>query len=164
MDLIMRGVGVIFWMSLTFILLLVILRKFAWVPILKMLHDREHKISTSLAMAKQTQEEMKKLKADNEQMMKEARQEREQMMKEATDARKQMIAEAKADAQKEADKLLVAARASIQSEKQAAVNELKAQVAEFSIQIAEKILTQELGDKAKQQELVNKQIDTINFN
>jgi F-type H+-transporting ATPase subunit b len=164
MEIVMPGIGVIFWMTFTFVLLLVLLRKFAWIPILTTLKSREEKIADSLALAKQTQEEMKQLKAQNETMMKEARQEREQMIKEATEARKQMIAEAKADAQAEADKVLAAARASIQSEKQAAMGELKAQLADFSIQIAEKILTEELGDKAKQQALVNKQIETINFN
>lgn len=164
MEIVMPGIGVIIWMTLIFILLLILLRKFAWIPILAALHNREEKIATSLSLAKQTQEEMKQLKADNENMMKEARLERENMMKEANDARKQMIAEAKSEAKSEADKVLVAARASIKSEKQAAVAELKTQLADFSIQIAEQILTQELGDKTKQQELVKKQIETINFN
>jgi F-type H+-transporting ATPase subunit b len=164
MDLVMPGIGLIFWMTLTFVLLLIILKKFAWKPILDSIKEREHKISHSLAMAKQTQEEMKRLKADNEKLLKEARAERDTILREANKMKDSIINEAKSKAQTEADRIVEAARQNIESEKAAAIAELKNQVADLTIEVAEKVLGAELSDKAKQTSFAEKQLEKLNFN
>jgi F-type H+-transporting ATPase subunit b len=164
MDLVMPGIGLVFWMTLTFVLLLIILKKFAWKPILDSIKEREQKISNSLAMAKQTQEEMKRLKADNEKLLKEAREERDVILREANKMKDSIINEAKSKAQAEADRIVEAARQNIQSEKAAAIAELKNQVADLTIEVAEKVLGAELSDKAKQTSFAEKQLEKLNFN
>jgi len=164
MGLVTPGIGLIFWMTLVFLLLLFILKKYAWGPILKSIKEREQKISTSLAMAKQTQEEMKRLQADNEKLLKEAREERDAILRDANKLKDNIINEAKGKAQTEADRIVEAARVNIESEKAAAIAELKNQVASLTIEIAEKVLEAELKDKAKQTAFAEKQLDSLNFN
>lgn len=164
MDLVNPGIGLIFYMTVTFLLLLFILGKFAWKPILNMLKEREDKISSSLEMAKQTQEEMKKLKADNELLLKEAKDERDNIIKEANKIKETIINEAKSKAQSEADKIVESARENINNERMAAMIDLKNQIAELSIMVAEKVLTHELSDKAKQKEVLENELKNINFN
>ena len=127
MDLMNPGIGLIFWMTLAFLALLFILGKFAWKPILQSIKERETKISTSLAMAKQTQEEMKRLKADNEALLKEAKNERDAIIRDANKMKESIINEARKKAQTEADKIVESARESIMNEKMAAIIELKNQ-------------------------------------
>lgn len=164
MDLVSPGIGLIFWMTLTFLILLYILGKFAWKPIMKSLKEREEKISNSLAMAKQTQEEMKRLQADNEKLLKEAREERDKIVREANKMKENIISEAKGRAQNEADKIIESARESIQNEKMAAIVELKNQIAELSIEVAEKVLGRELADAASQRKYLEEEIKSIKFN
>ncbi len=164
MDLMNPGIGLIFWMTLTFLILLFLLKKFAWKPILQSIKEREQKISNSLAMAKQTQEEMKRLKADNEALLKEAKNERDSILRDANKMKESIINEARGKAQTEADKIIESARESIRNEKMAAINELKNQVADLSIEIAEKILMRELEDKKSKQKLVEENLKSINFN
>ena len=164
MGLVTPGIGLIFWMTLVFLLLLILLKKFAWGPILSSIKEREQSISTSLAMAKQTQEEMKRLQADNEKLLKEARGERDAILREANKLKDSIINEAKGKAQTEADRIVESARENIESEKRAALTEIKTQVAELSIEIAEKVLVAELSDKKKQSNLVQAQLDQLNFN
>ena len=164
MDLVMPGIGLIFWMTLTFVLLLWILKKFAWKPILTSIKEREHKIANSLAMAKQTQEEMKRLKADNEKLLKEAREERDNILREANKMKDGIINEAKAKAQEEADRIVETARQNIESEKAAAIAELKNQVADLTIQVAKRVLDAELSDSKKQKSFAEKQLEKLNFN
>ncbi len=164
MDLMNPGIGLIFWMTLTFLILLFLLKKFAWKPILQSIKEREQKISNSLAMAKQTQEEMKRLKADNEALLKEAKNERDSILRDANKMKESIINEARNKAQSEADKIIESARESIRNEKMAAINELKNQVADLSIEIAEKILMRELEDKKSKQKLVEENLKSINFN
>jgi len=164
MDLVMPGVGLIFWMTLTFIFLLLILKKFAWGPIMSSIKEREQKISTSLAMAKQTQEDMKRLQADNEKLLHQAREERDVILREANKLKDSIIGEAKNKAQSEADRIVESARVNIESEKAAAIAELRNQVASLTIEVAEKVLTAELADKAKQTSFAEKQLETMNFN
>jgi len=164
MGLVTPGIGLIFWMTLTFILLLVILKKFAWKPIMQALKEREQGISSSLAMAKQTKAEMKQLQADNEKLLVQARIEREAILNDANKVKDQIINDAKTKAQSEADRIVEAARLNIESEKRAALTEIKTQVAELSIEIAEKVLGAELSNKQKQSELVEKQLQYLNFN
>jgi len=164
MDLVMPGVGLIFWMTLTFVFLLLILKKFAWKPIMSSIKEREQKISTSLAMAKQTQEDMKRLQADNEKLLHQAREERDVILREANKLKDSIIGEAKDKAQSEADRIVESARVNIESEKAAAIAELRNQVASLTIEVAEKVLTAELADKAKQTSFAEKQLETMNFN
>jgi F-type H+-transporting ATPase subunit b len=164
MELVLPGIGLVFWMSLVFILLLVLLKKFAWKPILGALKEREGEIMSSLMMAKETKMQMEQLKAENEKLLVEARQERDAILVQANKAKDQIITDAKAKAQHEADRIVENSRMIIESEKRAAINEIKNQVAELSIAIAEKVLVAELSDKKKQSELVDKQLSQLNFN
>ena len=113
MDLVMPGIGLIFWMTLVFSILLILLKKFAWKPIMESLKEREEDISSSLELAKQTKVEMKKLQADNEQLLVQARKERELILNEAKATKDQIIGEAKDKAQTEADRIVEAARINI---------------------------------------------------
>ena len=128
------------------------------------LKEREQDISSSLAMAKQTKAEMKKLQSDNEKLLVVARQEREVILNEAKATKDQIINEAKDKAQLEADRIVESARVNIENEKRAALTEIKTQVAELSIDIAEKVLKAELSNKAEQSKLVEKQLENLNFN
>jgi len=164
MDLVMPGIGLLFWMTLTFSILLFLLKKFAWKPIMESLKEREQDISSSLAMAKQTKSEMKQLQADNEKLLVVARQERDVILNEAKTTKDQIINEAKDRAQVEADRIVESARVNIENEKRAALSEIKTQVAELSIEIAEKVLKAELSNKSEQSKLVEKQLENLNFN
>lgn len=148
--------GLIFWMTVSFLTVLFILGKFAWKPILKGLKEREAGIADALNEAKKAREEMASLNARNEELMRAAREERELLLKEARDIRDREIAEAKSKAKAEADALLARARADIQNEKNAAITEMKNQVAELSILVAERILREKLDSSAAQQALVDK--------
>jgi len=141
-----------------------LLRKMAWKPILGALKERENSIQTALDSAQKAKEEMAALQASNEAILMEARNERDKLLKEARDTKENIIAEAKAGAQKEADKIMQSARESIQSEKTAAMDELKTQVAKLSIEIAEKIIRTELSSDEKQKALINTMIDEVNPN
>jgi len=164
MDLITPQFGLIFWMVVTFLTVLFILKKFAWKPILSALTEREKSIQDALDTAKKTKEEMKALQADNERLIQEARAERDKMLREARDTKDAIIAESKSKAQAEANKILAAARDTINSEKNAAITELKNQVASMSIEIAEKILRHELSNDEKQKALVENLVKDISLN
>lgn len=164
MELIKPSIGLVFWMSVSFLLLLFILKKFAWKPILNMLHEREQNIADALNTAKKAREEMATLKADNERLINEARLERDKMLKEARDTKDAIIAEAKEKAQQEANKILGQTRELIQTEKNAALTELKNQVATMSIEIAEKIIRTELSNDDKQKALVQNLLKDIKMN
>lgn len=155
-SLVQPAFGLVFWMTLSFLTVLFILAKFAWKPILKSLHEREQGIEDALNESKRMREEMARMAASNEELMRQAREEREVLLKEARDIRDREIAEAKAKAKAEADALLGRAREDIRNEKNAAITEMKNQVAELSIQIAERILRDKLGDAAAQKALVEK--------
>ena len=154
MDLITPGVGLVFWTAITFICLLFILRKFAWKPILGAVEDREEGIKKALASAENARKEMENLHADNERILNEARAEREALLKEARDIKSKMIADAKEEAQAQASKMIEQAQAAIESEKKAAMTELKNHVATLSLDIAEKVVREELSNKDKQIQLV----------
>ena len=164
MGLMIPETGLVIWMLITFLILLFLLRKFAWKPILGMIKDREKSIEDALASAEKAKAEMSNLKAENEKILQEARNERDKMIKEAREMREQMIAEAKGKAKTEGDKLMAIARESIQNEKMAAITELKNQVAQLSIDIAEKILTRELSSENKQKELIGDMLKEVKLN
>lgn len=164
MDLITPSVGLIFWTAVVFIILLVLLRSLAWKPILSAVKEREQSIEDALNAAKKAKEEMALLNAQNEKIMKEARAERDAILKEAREMKENIINEAKNSATVEANKLIENARAAIQNEKASAMADIKNQVGQLSIEIAEKILTKELSDKSAQEALVNDVIDQVKFN
>lgn len=154
MELVMPETGLLIWMMITFLIVLILLKKFAWKPILKMIKDREDSIDNALKSAENAKLEMQNLKSDNEKILAQARNERDTMMKEARDMKDQIVGEAKGKAKEEADKILASAREAIQNEKMAAITELKNQVALLSVDIAEKILKRELSDENKQKDLI----------
>jgi F-type H+-transporting ATPase subunit b len=156
--------GLIVWTLLAFLTVLFLLKKFAWKPILKSLKEREDSIQSAIDEAKKTKEEMASLKAGNEKILQEAKLERDKIMKEARDMKDAIIAEAKQKAQKEGERLITIARDTIQNEKMAAITELKNQVAALSIEIAEKILKEELSSQEKQKQLVKALLDDVNLN
>tara|TARA_B110000114_G_scaffold118607_1_gene124251 strand:- start:160 stop:660 length:501 start_codon:yes stop_codon:yes gene_type:complete len=149
------SLGLFFWQSLIFIGLLFMLRKFAWKPILDAVNDRETSIKDALASAEAARDEMKNLQSDNQRILKEARAEKESLLKEARATRSELINNAKEEAQVEAQKILSQAQDAIQSEKRAAVKELKEQVGSIAMEIAEKVLKKELENKDRQLELVD---------
>lgn len=158
------GLGTIIWTSIAFITVLVLLKTLAWKPILASLKDREEFIEKSLKSAEEAKAEMSKLKADNEQLLAEARQEREKILKEAREMKERMLSDAKKSASDESDKIIAQAKAEIEKEKNAAMQELRTQVAEFSLAIAEKVLRKEFEDKEKQQALVQDYLKSVQAN
>ena len=164
MDLVTPGIGMIFWSTLFFLVLLFILGKFAWPAILTAVKARNESIRNALEAADRAKEEMAQLKADNEQILAEAKSERDALMREAKALKDKMIAEAKEKASEEAAKLVKNARESIQREKAAAVSDMKAQMATLSVDIAEKILRAKLEESKAQKELVDKLINEADLN
>lgn len=164
MELLTPGIGLIFWMTIIFVIVLVILGKWGWPVLIKSIKKREADIRDSLNAAKQAQEEMKQLKLDNESLLQEAKQERDDLLKEAKKLKDQIIDQAKQQATLEADKIIVQARENIETEKRQAMEDLKNQISLFSIEIAEKILKSELSDKEKSEKIVSQELENIKFN
>ncbi len=156
MQLVEISYGLIFWMTTSFLIVLFILRKFAWKPILGALSEREQTIEDALNEAKVAREEIAAMSVRNADLMREAREEREVLLKEARDIRDKEIALAKDRAKTEADAMLARARMDIHNEKNAAIVEMKNQLAELSIQVAEVILKEKLADTHAQQSLIDK--------
>lgn len=164
MDLITPDFGLFFWQTIVMLILIFLMSKYAWKPILQGIRKREQNINEALDSAENAKKEMQNLKADNERLLQEARLERDNMIKEARAIKDQIIAEAKQDAQTEADKLIEQARATIQVERNAAMADIKNQVATLSVQIAEKVLRQELSSDSKQQKLMEDMIEDVTLN
>ena len=158
------SLGLFVWQTLLFIGLLLLLKKFAWKPILNAVNDREEGIKNALAEADKARQEMQNINADNERILKEARSERDGMLKEAREIKNNLIEEAKEEAKIQANKLIEQAKTSIQSEKLAAITDLKNQVAELSINIAEKVVKDELSNKDKQLKLVEQMLKEAKLN
>ena len=164
MELIKPQFGLIFWMALSFLILMFILGKFAFPIIMKSLKEREDSITNALSAAEKAKKEMAALQADNEKLLVQARAERNLMLKEARDTKDAIVSEAKNKAQAEANKILATTRETINNEKNAAITELKNQVAAMSIEIAEKILRQELSNDEKQKTLMDNLMKDISLN
>jgi F-type H+-transporting ATPase subunit b len=164
MDLVTPGIGLIFWTTLFFLILLFILGKFAWPAILAAVSARNESIRKALDAASKAKEEMAKLQADNEKILAEARAERDALLKEARQIRDKLIADAREKADQEAKKLIKGVRESIRNEKNAAISEMKEQMATLSLDIAEKILRAKLEDRKAQKELVGKLLDEADLN
>lgn len=164
MDLITPGLGLVFWSVITFLFLLIVLKKFAWKPILGAVSERENGIINALASAENARKEMENLKADNERILNEARAEREAMLKDAREIKAKMISDAKDEAQSQANKMILQAQSAIESEKKAAMAELRNQVAILSVDIAEKVVREELSNKDRQLKLVESMLSEAKLN
>jgi F-type H+-transporting ATPase subunit b len=148
--------GLFFWQLLIFIFLVLLLKKFAWKPILDTVNERESSIKDAMSEADKARNEMLAIQESNQKVLKEARAEREALLKDARNTGAEIVAQAKSDAKTEANKIISQAQDAIQNEKRAAVNELKNQVAQISLEIAEKVIDTELANKDKQAQLVDK--------
>jgi len=164
MDLVTPGFGLIFWTSVVFIILLVLLKKMAWTPILNNVDARNKSIEEALEAAKNARDEMSNLKADNDRILKEARAERDEMLKEARELKANIISEAKNAAKDEADKMIASAKVVIENEKAGAISELKNTVGALSVDIAEKVLRAELKDVDKQNAFIADMLKDIKLN
>lgn len=164
MGLVMPNPGTIFWMLIIFGIVLFVLKKFAWKPILNALKDREESIANALSSAEEAKREVAGLKADNEKIIIEARKEKDEIIKEAKGLQAKIVAEAKEKATQESQKAIDQARQQIEAEKTAAINDIKKQVAELSVLIAEKLIKKELSNKGEQKKMVDGLVDDIKLN
>ena len=156
--------GLFFWQAIILVILIVLLAKFAWKPILAALAAREEGISNALLAAENAKKDMQNFKSDNEKLLAEARAERDLMIKEAREIKEKMIADAKSEAQAQGEKMIESAKATIESEKNAAMAELKNQVSSLSLEIAETLLKGELSNKEAQTKLVEKMLGDAKLN
>ncbi len=156
--------GLFFWQLFIFIGLIFLLKKFAWKPILDAVNDREEGIRTALLSAENAKKEMQHLQADNQRILQEARMERDAMLKEAREMKEKMISDSKSEAQSAGLKMIEQAKAAIEAEKNAAMAELKLQVSSLSLEIAEKLLKDELSNKDAQVKLVEKMLGDAKLN
>ena len=164
MELVTPEIGLIFWTTIVFLLLLFVLKKYAWQPILAAVDERNKSIEDALKAADKAKKEMLALNTDNERILTEAKKERDALLKEGREIKDNIIAEAKDKAKIESDKILITAKEQINNEKMKAITELKNQVAEMSIDIAEKILKSELSDENKQKELIAEALKSNELN
>ncbi|MGE5420808.1 MAG: F0F1 ATP synthase subunit B [Chloroflexota bacterium] len=158
------AIGTIFWSILIFLVFFFLLTKFAWKPVLGAIKAREEMIKGSLESAERAREEMKKHQSDNEAILKKAREEREEILREARDVRDKLISEAKGKATDEAEKLIEKARTGIESEKRKALAEIHEQVANLSVDIASKLLGEQLKKTGEQTRLIDTYLKDIDLN
>ncbi len=154
MDLVTPDIGLLVWTGISFGLLYLILKKFAWGPILGAVNEREQSIKNALEAADKAKEEMETLKADNEKILKEARAEKENLLKEAREIKSKLISDAEEEAKRKSKKMVDEAKTAIQNEKNSAMNELRNTVVDLSIGIAEKVISEELVDNDKQLKII----------
>jgi F-type H+-transporting ATPase subunit b len=164
MGLVMPDFGLFFWMLVSFSILLWILKRFAWGPILKALNDREKSIEAALKSAENAKEQMALLQAGNAKILKEAVLEREKIVKEARELKESILRDARHDASIEANRVMENAKAAIENERIGAISDIKNLIANFSVEIAGKILQEKLADEKRQKDLVQHYIDQINLN
>jgi F-type H+-transporting ATPase subunit b len=164
MELLSPGLGLIIWNFVAFLVLLFLLKKFAWKPILKSLNEREANIADSIATADKVRAEMAQLKSENEALLAKAREERAEMLKEAKVTRDKMISEAKEMAKAEGNKMIADAQQAINNQKMAAITDVKNQVGELVIEVAEKVLQRELSNKAEQEAYIREIAQTVKLN
>ena len=158
------SLGLFFWQLLLFVGLVLLLKKFAWKPILDAVNDREEGIKKALESAENAKKEMQNLASDNEALVKEARAERDAMLKEAREIREKIISEAKEDAKEQGAKMIENAINAIDQEKQAALAHLKKEVSDLSMVIAEAILKKELSSENDQIKLVEGMLKDVTLN
>ena len=159
MDLVTPDIGLLVWTTISFAILYLILKKFAWRPILDAVSEREQSIKDALDAANKAKEEVENLKADNEKILNEARAEKEAMLKEAREIKSKLIADAEEEAKNKSEKMVDAAKTAIENEKNAAMSELRKTVVELSVGIAEKVISEELDDKNKQLKIIEDMLE-----
>ena len=164
MQLVTPGIGLIFWMLVSFSLVMLILKAFAWTPIMKGIHQREETIEKALEAANEAKKEMLLLKAGNEQLLREAKDERDALMRDARKMKEAILDEARSKASEESARIVENARENIQFEKMAAINDLKHQIAAISIEIAEKLVGKELENIQQQHQLTEKLLKEVKIN
>ena len=164
MELVTPAIGLIFWTCVVFTLLILLLRKFAWKPILNAVDKRNQSIDEALKAAEKAKEELASLNVDNEKILNEAKKERDQLLKEAREIKDSIVSEAKNKASEEADKIIVSAKEQIHNDKMKAMTELKNQIAEISIEMTEKVLKNKLQDPDKQKELISLELKQRDLN
>jgi len=164
MELLLPGLGLLVWTLLAFIIVFLILKKFAWKPILTSLKERETGIADAIASADKIKAEMAQLKNENEALLQKAREERAQLIKEAKETADKMVAEAKDKAKTEYDRILADAQTSIEQQKNAAITDVKNQVGNLVIEVAEKVLRKELANKAEQENYIKQLADGVKLN
>jgi F-type H+-transporting ATPase subunit b len=164
MDLLTPSFGLLIWTLLAFGIVFFILKKFAWPAIVKGLNDREQGIANSLATAEKVKAEMAQMKSEHEALLAQAREERAQMLKEARETKERIINESKDAAKAEANKIIVEARAAIETQKMAAITDVKNQVGKMVIEVSEKILRRELGNKADQETHIKGLVNEVKLN
>lgn len=164
MDLLIPSFGLLIWTLLVFLILLFILKKFAWKPILSSLKERETGIADSIATAERVKAEMAQLKSENEALLAKAREERALILKEARDIKDKMISDAKEQAKVEANKIIAEANAAIQQQKMAALTDVKNQVGLLVVDVAEKVLRRELQSKDDQETYIRQLAADVKLN
>lgn len=164
MQLLTPGLGLIIWTLLAFLVVFIILKKYAWPAILGGLKKREETIAEALASAERIKAEMAQMKSENESLLAQAREERAGMLKDAKQTADKMVSDAKDRAKTEYDKILADAQSAIQQQKNAVLTDLKNQVGSLIIEVAEKVLRQELSDKNKQENYIRQLSDEIKLN
>jgi F-type H+-transporting ATPase subunit b len=164
MELLLPGLGLFVWTLIAFVIVFLILKKTAWKPILKTLAEREKHIADSIATADKVKAEMSQLKSENEALMVQAREERSQMLKEAKDTRDRLVNEAKDKARTEAAKIMAEALAGIEQQKMKAITEVKNQVGNLVVEVAEKVLRRELSGKAEQENYIKALSEGVKLN
>jgi F-type H+-transporting ATPase subunit b len=164
MELVTPGLGLVFWMLVSFLILLFILKKYAWKPVLEMLKEREKTIDDALKSAERAKEETYQMQLANEQMLQQARNERVEMLKEARRMQEQIISEARTEAASEARRIIEAANETLRKERFAAINAMKNQIALLSIDIAGKIIHRELSGNKEHQEYISKLLEEVKLN
>lgn len=164
MALVTPAIGLIIWQVIVFILVLIVLRKFVWRPILSALKTREFQIEDALRAANQARDEMEQIKMDNEYMLYEAKIERDKIIREATAIGNKIKEEARQDTSKITDKMIFDAKTSIENEKNAAMDQIRGLVSSLSLEIAEKVLREKLADDKTQRDLVDKFLKETKIN
>jgi len=164
MSLVTPDFGLLFWMLVSFLILVFLLKKFAWKTILKMMKDREDSINDALNQAEKAKEQIKSLNEENEKILKEAKIERDNLIKQAKETAEKIVLKAQEDAKIQAEKIIENAKVEIEAQKENAISELSAKVGELSVEIAQKVLEKELSDPQNQQDYVNSLIKNISLN
>ncbi len=164
MDLLIPSFGLIFWTMLAFLIVVFVLKKYAWKPILQSLNDREKTIADSLATAERIKAEMAQMKSENEALLVKAREERSQMLKEARDMKEKIINEARDQAKIEGGKIITDAQAAIEQQKMAAITEVKNQICNLVIEVSEKILRRQLENKPEQEKYIRQLASEVKLN
>ncbi|WP_018627022.1 F0F1 ATP synthase subunit B [Niabella aurantiaca] len=164
MDLLTPNLGYFVWIFVAFVIVFLVLKKFAWKPIIKMLNEREQNIAGAIASAEKVKAEMAQLQSENEALLAKAREERAQLLKEARETKDKIVNEAKEQAKTEASRIIADAQQAINAQKMAALTDVKNEVGKMVIEVSEKVLKQQLAGQDKQEEYINSLVNSIKLN